>query len=154
MFLTHLVPSISKPRLAEYRFIVIFFAGIFGEFGAKVAKISGAGALGVLVMAFVASQGWRMKGWPVEGEKVSKSLLSCHCTNRWMQFYHFRQQLRLHTICSICHFCKAGSASFSNENIIKVYIPNNEKMHSRFLLKNMQIINEATMCKCVTMCTF
>ena len=40
------------------RFVILIGCAMFSVFGSNVAQFSGAGALGVLVMATVASYGW------------------------------------------------------------------------------------------------
>lgn len=53
---------------SRVRFVLLFGCGLLSLFGCNVAQFSGAGALGVLTMAFVAAYRWG------EEEKVSTIL--------------------------------------------------------------------------------
>ena len=73
MILTYFHIFTFQPQLAAYRFFVLFGGGLFALFGFRAAGVSGAGALGCLVMAFFAGQGWQMRGWP-SGEVILNEL--------------------------------------------------------------------------------
>ena len=48
-----------QSAVAWKRFILVFGGGLFALFGSKAAEFPGAGALGCLILAFVAAQGWQ-----------------------------------------------------------------------------------------------
>ena len=45
-------------KMGPFRFVILFLGGIIAYFGSKAVELEGAGALAVLVMAFVAGIGW------------------------------------------------------------------------------------------------
>ena len=55
------------------RFVILLGCAMFSVFGSNMAQFSGAGALGVLVLATVASHGWG------DIEKVSEQYTSSFC---------------------------------------------------------------------------
>ncbi|CAH1795960.1 unnamed protein product [Owenia fusiformis] len=57
------LPHKKHKHLVLFRFLILFMAALFSTFGSKAAGASGAGALGVLSMTFVASYRWRQEGW-------------------------------------------------------------------------------------------
>ncbi|XP_013396747.1 sodium/hydrogen exchanger 9B2 [Lingula anatina] len=57
------VPHRHSKSIVFFRTFLVFGGSLFAYFGSKAAKLSGAGALGSLAIAFVAAQGWRRQGW-------------------------------------------------------------------------------------------
>ena len=55
-----------QPQLGAYRFFLLFGSGLFAIFGFRAAGVAGAGALGCLIIAFIAGIGWKKRGWPDE----------------------------------------------------------------------------------------
>ncbi|KAK3869187.1 hypothetical protein Pcinc_025491 [Petrolisthes cinctipes] len=56
------LPESSHNAADVLRLAMVFFAGLFSLFGSQIVKLGGAGALGCLVVAFVAGYGWRKQG--------------------------------------------------------------------------------------------
>lgn len=59
---------------------MLFLGGILAQFGSSAVDLKGAGALAVLVMAFVAGLGWKKKGW------VDENPVSDLYGNLWVIF--------------------------------------------------------------------
>ena len=60
----------------------LFCGGLIALFGSQQLQLSGAGALAVLVMAFVAGVGWRRRGWTNDEDNfVAKDF-----ANMWIVF--------------------------------------------------------------------
>lgn len=58
VWLAHMV---FQNRVAFLRFFLLLGGGLLSTFGARIATIPGAGALGCLVLSFVAAHGWRQQ---------------------------------------------------------------------------------------------
>jgi len=71
--LVTLFPGKDDAKMGPFRFVILFLGGIIAYFGSKAVELEGAGALAVLVMAFVAGIGWRKLGWTDENT-VTKTL--------------------------------------------------------------------------------
>ena len=57
-FLAILFPGKDDEKMGPFRFLMLFLGGLVAYFGSKAVVLEGAGALAVLVMAFVAGIGW------------------------------------------------------------------------------------------------
>ena len=57
-----------QPRLGAFRSFLVLGGGLFANFGFRSFGVPGSGALGCLVLAFIAAHHWRKQGWP--GGKV------------------------------------------------------------------------------------
>ena len=57
-FLSILFPGKDDEKMEALRFVILFLGGLVAYFGSKAVELEGAGALAVLVMAFVAGIGW------------------------------------------------------------------------------------------------
>ena len=57
-FLSILFPGKDDEKMGALRFVILFLGGLVAYFGSKAVELEGAGALAVLVMAFVAGIGW------------------------------------------------------------------------------------------------
>ena len=68
MLLIFLYFSMQSDR-SRNRFVILLGCALLSVFGSNMAQFSGAGALGVLVMATVASYGWG------DSEKVGQSVM-------------------------------------------------------------------------------
>ncbi|KAJ4436258.1 hypothetical protein ANN_18889 [Periplaneta americana] len=55
------VPNKDDPRVTMFRTILLAFLGAFFMFGSEAVDYEGAGPLGAIVTAFVASNGWKTK---------------------------------------------------------------------------------------------
>ena len=53
-----LFPGKDDDNMGPLRFVILFLGGLVAYFGSKAVELEGAGALAVLVMAFVAGIGW------------------------------------------------------------------------------------------------
>ena len=51
-------PGKDDEKMGALRFVILFLGGLVAYFGSKAVELEGAGALAVLVMAFVAGIGW------------------------------------------------------------------------------------------------
>ena len=78
--LSTLFPGKDDKIMGKLRFGMVFLGGLLAYFGSKSLQLDGAGALAVLVMAFVAGIGWRKRGW--SNENMVTSTLS----DLWMIF--------------------------------------------------------------------
>ncbi|XP_013384872.1 uncharacterized protein LOC106154881 [Lingula anatina] len=67
------LPHIKHRKQVSFRTFLVTSGGLFALFGSGAAKFPGAGALGCLTMAFVASLGWRRQGW-TSSNPVAKSI--------------------------------------------------------------------------------
>ncbi|KAG7156541.1 sodium/hydrogen exchanger 9B2-like [Homarus americanus] len=56
------LPNRKEQEAQVMRFAIILSAGLLSVFGSQMVELGGAGALGCLVMAFVAGFGWRRQG--------------------------------------------------------------------------------------------
>ena len=71
------LPSKDDDRFHFFRLVFLFSGGLLAQFGSQRVDLPGAGALAVLVMAFVAGMGWRKQGWTEEEDNsVAKNLAS------------------------------------------------------------------------------
>ena len=61
--LSVMLPGKDDTMMGKLRFVMVFLGGLLAYFGSKSLHLDGAGALAVLVMAFVAGIGWRKRGW-------------------------------------------------------------------------------------------
>ena len=55
-----------KEHVSTLRFLSLFLGGLVSVLTLKHTGLSGAGALGCLIAAFVAGHKWRTPGWDVE----------------------------------------------------------------------------------------
>ncbi|XP_071552282.1 putative SLC9B1-like protein SLC9B1P1 isoform X4 [Panulirus ornatus] len=69
-----ILPNHDEQQVPLLRFAVILSAGLLSLFGSQMIKLGGAGALGCLVMAFVAGLGWRRQGMTSEENHVDHML--------------------------------------------------------------------------------
>ncbi|XP_072051345.1 sodium/hydrogen exchanger 9B2-like [Amphiura filiformis] len=60
------IPDVKQSAIAWKRFLLVLCGGLFALFGSKVIEFPGAGALGCLILAFVAAQGWQRNKEPVK----------------------------------------------------------------------------------------
>ena len=63
------------------RFVILLGCALLSVFGSNMAQFSGAGALGVLVMATVASYGWG------DSEKVCRSVMKSMPASIALEYY-------------------------------------------------------------------
>ncbi|XP_064597395.1 sodium/hydrogen exchanger 9B2-like [Liolophura sinensis] len=69
------IPAKKHESKVIFRTILICGGGIFALFGSRAAHFPGAGALGTLIMAFVAGLGWRKEGWVAGSNPVGEILV-------------------------------------------------------------------------------
>ncbi|XP_047501489.1 sodium/hydrogen exchanger 9B2-like isoform X1 [Penaeus chinensis] len=72
------LPNIEERNAQNLRFFLLACAGLLAVFGSQMclqAQFGGAGALGCLVMAFVAGIGWRRQGMSEDNNPVDDKLL-------------------------------------------------------------------------------
>ena len=69
--LSVMLPGKDDTMMGKLRFVMVFLGGLLAYFGSKSLHLDGAGALAVLVMAFVAGIGWRKRGWSNENAVTS-----------------------------------------------------------------------------------
>ncbi|ROT75079.1 putative mitochondrial sodium/hydrogen exchanger 9B2-like [Penaeus vannamei] len=69
------LPNIEERSAQNLRFFLLGCAGLLAVFGSQMAQFGGAGALGCLVMAFVAGIGWRRQGMSEDNNPVDDKLL-------------------------------------------------------------------------------
>ncbi|XP_042856263.1 sodium/hydrogen exchanger 9B2-like isoform X4 [Penaeus japonicus] len=72
------LPNIEERNAHNLRFFLLGSAGLLAVFGSQMclqAQFGGAGALGCLVMAFVAGIGWRRQGMSEDNNPVDDKLL-------------------------------------------------------------------------------
>jgi hypothetical protein len=62
--------------MVEERAFLIGGGGLFAVLGSSIVGYSGAGPLGCIVAAFVASYGWKLQGW-------SSSFVSSYIDTKW-----------------------------------------------------------------------
>ena len=63
--------------MSIFRFVLLLASGTLCIFGSRAANLSGAGAIGALVVPVVASRGWRQKGYGDSIQKISAALKGC-----------------------------------------------------------------------------
>jgi len=68
------LPGNDDPHMAALRLVFLMGGGIVAQFGTPRINLDGAGALAVLVMAFVAGVGWRRRGWSDSENRVAEWL--------------------------------------------------------------------------------
>ncbi|XP_050417682.1 sodium/hydrogen exchanger 9B2 [Patella vulgata] len=71
------IPNKNSKNLLMYRFIMVTAFGLLATFGFRVGGFPGAGALGTLIMAFVAGIGWRRRGWTSTDYPIKAVLAKC-----------------------------------------------------------------------------
>ena len=71
--LSVMFPGKDDTTMGKMRFLMVFLGGLLAYFGSESVGLDGAGALAVLVMAFVAGIGWRKRGW-TDDNTVTSSL--------------------------------------------------------------------------------
>ncbi|KAG0726903.1 Sodium/hydrogen exchanger 9B2 [Chionoecetes opilio] len=67
------LPVPSEHNTPVLRFVVLLAAGVVSLFGSPLIQLGGSGALGCLVMAFMAGYGWRRQGMTDEVDKLEGS---------------------------------------------------------------------------------
>ncbi|GAU92661.1 hypothetical protein RvY_04710 [Ramazzottius varieornatus] len=70
-------PSGDDDTASIFRFVLLLCSGALCIFGSKIANLSGAGAIGALIVPVVASRGWRHKGYGDSIQKIAAALKSC-----------------------------------------------------------------------------
>lgn len=70
------LPGQDDPKISRFRFAILFLGGLLAYFGSKSVELAGAGALAVLVMAFVAGIGWRKLGWTDDDNNPVSQILA------------------------------------------------------------------------------
>lgn len=69
------VPSTKEKYLITLRTLLLGLGSVLSSIGSNTLGYSGAGPLGCIVAAFVASLGWRRQGWTTN---VSQSIYFLH----------------------------------------------------------------------------
>lgn len=75
------IPHLKYASKTPIRFALLFLGGVFALFGSRAAHFPGAGALGTLIMAFVAGIGWRRNA-EIKGKEPVRDILAL----MWMLF--------------------------------------------------------------------
>ena len=87
-----------QANVSLLRFTLLLTSGVFAIFGSRAADCTGCGALGCLVLGFVAGLGWRKQTWPSKRVSFSRRLCFLSWALNYAMIIHSFKAGRNHNI--------------------------------------------------------